>query len=237
VKRTAFTVLLLVSAAAACGGSQRGRGDGRPDELEGGNEADNREARALRGSCERGGREVTYDLDHDGTTDIREVYDDDRIVCRETDLNFDGRVDVYRYFEEGRQRREEMDLDRDGRLDLVGIFDQAGQNIVREEYDTNYDSRIDVWRFFAGQDVQRVERDSDADGRADVWTHCQSGRAQRIEYDSNGDGQPDDTQNVGDEETESECARGVLAETASPAAEEAPEESQGSGEADDGEEG
>jgi hypothetical protein len=227
-------MLLVSCAVAACSGSQGGRSDSRPDRLEGGNEQDDREARELRGSCERGGREVTYDLDHDGATDIREVYDGDQIVCRETDLNFDGRVDVFRYFEGGRQRREEMDLDRDGRLDLVGIFDQAGQNLVREEYDTNYDARIDVWRFFSGEDVQRVERDSDHDGRADVWTHCQNGRAQRIEFDSNGDGQPDESQNLGDDEGESECTRGVLAETTAPAADEAPADTRDSGTGEEG---
>lgn len=206
-----ITILSLFFAAlgVACSGSQRD--DTTPDALEGGDEESEREARELRGSCERGEREATYDLNHDGATDIREVYEDDQIVCRETDLNFDGRVDVFRYFEGGRQRREEMDLDRDGRLDLVGIFDSSGQHLTREEYDTNYDSRIDVWRYFQGESVQRVERDSDHDGRADVWTHCSGGRATRIEYDTTGDGEPDSNEEVGDGESNSECTSGVLA--------------------------
>lgn len=201
--------------AWACSGSQE-RGS-RPEALDDGASGSNREARELRGSCERGGREVTYDLNHDGSPDIREIYQGQQIACRETDLNFDGRVDVYRYFENGRQRREEMDLDRDGRLDLVSIFDPQGESVVREEYDTNYDGRIDVWRYFSGETVQRVERDSDHDGRADVWTHCTNGRASRLEFDVDGDGEPDDNQELSEDEGQSECARGELAETEAPA--------------------
>lgn len=221
-------LLIVVGALIACNGSRGRNGHTTPDSLEGGSEESAREARELRGSCERGDREQTYDLNHDGATDIREVYNDDQLVCRETDLNFDGRVDVYRYFENGRQRREEMDLDRDGRLDLVGVFDASGQNIVREEYDTNYDARVDVWRYFSADAVQRVERDSDHDGRADVWTHCTNGRAVRLEYDTDGDGEPDDTHEVTDDESMNECSRGELAEGPEENAEE---------ETDDGEEG
>lgn len=227
-------IACIFALVAACSGSQ-GRNGGRrpPDNLEGGSEEDDREARELRGSCQRGDRDVTFDLNHDGTNDIREVYNNNQIVCRETDLNFDGRIDVYRYFEDGRQRREEMDLDRDGRLDLVAIFDPAGQEVVREEYDTDYDSRIDVWRFFSGQDVSRVERDSDHDGRADVWTHCTNGRAVRLEYDTDGDGEPDDTENVNDDDTMSECARGELAEISRPAPEESTSDSEEEPEGDE----
>lgn len=213
---------MMMLPAAACG-SRQDR-DTPPDPLEGGSREADREARELRGSCQRGGREVTYDLNHDGTVDIREVYEGSTLTCRETDLNFDGRVDIYRYFEDGVQRREEMDLDRDGRLDVVTIFDPSGQRVAREEYDTNYDGRIDVWRYFAGEQVQRVERDSDHDGRADVWTHCSAGRAQRLEYDTDGDGEPDDTQNLRETQANNECARGELAETAPPAREETREE-------------
>lgn len=213
---TRFTILtiLMTSLIISCSGTQ-GRGSDRPDALEGGSEESDREARELRGSCERGEREVTYDLNHDDATDIREVYDGDTLVCRETDLNFDGRIDVYRYYVNGNQRREEMDLDRDGRLDLVTVFDGSGRNTLREEYDTNYDARIDVWRHFSGNNIQRIERDSDHDGRADVWTHCSSGRAVRLEYDTDGDGEPDESQNVSDDETSSECSRGALAESES----------------------
>jgi hypothetical protein len=226
-------MLLVVPIAMSCSGSQSGS---RPESLEGGSEEAAREARELRGSCERGDREVTHDLDHDGTTDIREVYRGSQLTCRETDLNFDGRVDVYRYFEAGIQRREEMDLDRDGRLDLVTVFDPSGQHVAREEYDTNYDGRIDVWRYFSGEDVQRVERDSDHDGRADVWTHCTGGRATRLEFDTNGDGQPDDDQPLGEERAATECARGELAETTPPAAEGTGGESSGDEDAEDAEE-
>jgi hypothetical protein len=209
-----LTILLMTAMLWACSGSQRS--GSRPEDLEGGGGERNREAQELRGSCERGAREVTYDLNHDGTTDIREVYSRSGLTCRETDLNFDGRVDVYRYFENGVQRREEMDLDRDGRLDLVSIFDPSGQRVVREEYDTNYDGRIDVWRYFSADEVQRVERDSDHDGQADVWTHCSQGRADRLEYDTNGDGEPDDSQSLREDQALSECSRGELAETDSP---------------------
>ncbi len=212
VPKLRITVLALVALVWSCSGTQNDT-EG-PERLQGESEEAAREARQLRGACEQGDREVTHDLNHDGTPEIREVYRGDQLICRETDLNFDGRTEIYRYYENGRQRREEMDLDRDGRLDLVTVFDQTGDVVVREEYDTNYDSRIDVWRFFTGEAVQRVERDSDHDGRADVWTHCASGRAVRLEFDTDGDGNPDDTQNLDEASGTSECARGELAETA-----------------------
>lgn len=228
---TKVGLLLGCVLAGACSGSQTD--DGIPDALEGTDEDSAREARELRGQCQRGDREVTYDLNHDGATDIREVYTGSTIVCRETDLNFDGRVEIYRYFEDGRQRREEMDLDRDGRLDLVSIFAPDGQEVTREEYDTNYDSRIDVWRYFQSGQVQRVERDSDHDGRADVWTHCAAGRATRLEFDTDGDGNPDDSRDLDEEDEVSECVRGELVEAA-PAEDDEPPASPAEG---DGEEG
>ena len=125
-----------------------------------------------------------------------------------------------------------MDLDRDGRLDLVTIFDSSSQRVEREEYDTDYDGRIDVWRYFSGDQVQRVERDSDHDGRADTWTHCQNGHARRLEYDTNGDGEPDDSQDLHEDQTQNECVRGELAETAAPPAQQPPTENSGPGDGD-----
>jgi hypothetical protein len=195
------TWILLAGVLLGCGASQQRPGNG----LEGESAEAAREARALRGACERGGEEVTYDLNHDGTPDIREVYRRQALVCRETDLNFDGRVDVFRYFDGGTMRREEMDLDRDGNLDVVAVYDASGQSVVREEYDTNYDSRIDVWRYMSGNSVQRVERDSDHNGNVDTWTHCSGGRAVRLQYDTTGDGEPDSNHDVGEQRDESEC--------------------------------
>jgi len=179
--------ILAVAALTACGGtSARARHRAAAEEaLE--------RAHYERPECETGGRrEVKRDVNGDGKTDIRQLFDGNVETCREVDGNFDGRMDFYRFFSDsGVLERLDEDLDFDGHVDQVTKF--RGGQIASRDIDTNFDDMMDTHELYTSGVLMRAERDANMDGSTDYWETYQGGRLVRVQWDEDGDGRADRT--------------------------------------------
>ena len=112
------------------------------------------------------------------------------LACREIDTNLDGIKDTVRTFNaKGEAMHEEADRDFDGRIDLWINF--VDGRMAEEDVDTNKDGKPDVWKFYVDGQLQRIRRDRNFDGKADIWEIYARGRLERVGLDEEYDGHVD----------------------------------------------
>jgi hypothetical protein len=205
-----WSLLLIASAVAACGGGSAGAGDStrrvastRSEQLAGASDHDRADA-AAQCNADDPSREMTeFDTSGDDVPDVRKVFQ--RVgdppmarlvlVCREADLNGDGRKDVVRFYStEARPTREEADRNFDGRMDEVTYFDQG--RIIRQELDGNGDGKVDSKMFYDNGRPVRSERDLAGRSTPDRWRpdqfeYFEEGFLVRVGTDLDGDGSVD----------------------------------------------
>jgi hypothetical protein len=189
-------VILPVSVAPACGGSEKAVASGanvpqsaRPESID-------------HERCDVSGSNVEpLDTNGDGKPDIRRVYDASKHeVCRVTDLNHDGKPDLYEYFDAGGAiRRREFCYDDTGVVNAVELY--QGGKLVQRQYDTTGLHKLDTWDWFdpnapidgkTGRPSHPIRRERDVRGVGIIdqwWTW--NGDKVSIATDRNGDGRPD----------------------------------------------
>jgi len=223
-------VIIAISMAFGCGGSKKEgtigtkRAEGKDkDRL--GNIDD-----GIKCEAGRGRRESLVDLDHDGNSDVRKVYQEtdkgEVLICREADLNYDGKIDLYVFYDgSGFLTQDEVDLDLDGNIDIKSIY--AEGKVIKQEIDTNSDGLVDRIRYletgavFWEKDGQchprqvpvRVEGDTDGDRQIDYWEYYESGTLVRIGVDKDNDGRADEWSRI--ENPEQTACSDVLIESES----------------------
>ena len=110
----------------------------------------------------------TVDLNFDGQSDVVVHYDAlQRERRKALDLDHDGRTDLVEVYREGSLTAKLLDTDGDGRSDTWREHD--GAKLLRIERDTNGDGRGDWLRVLEGLGGGGHELiDLDADGLADL---------------------------------------------------------------------
>jgi hypothetical protein len=131
-------------------------------------------------------QQLTYDLDNDGTVDVRAYLEGERLVRAEADENGDGRVDRWEYYVADGQPvraaaaaaapealpwssavvdRIEMSTRRDGNISRREFYEKGVR--VRAEEDTNGDARVDKWETYANGTLSTIGFDLSGKGVPD----------------------------------------------------------------------
>jgi hypothetical protein len=143
-------------------------------------------------ACDESGNKVEMlDANNDGKADIKRVLKNGKEICRITDLDHDGTPDMFEYYDQtGQLRRREADYDHNGIVNSIEYYENG--KLVRRELDTSNQGRIDTWDYFDPATGARTKRERDAtgDGRIDQWWTYEGGNV-TIAMDRNGDGLPD----------------------------------------------
>jgi len=154
---------------------------------------------------------IDYDVDNDGTVDVRTFMVAGKAVRLEGDQDRDGKVDRWEYYgpagellklgtssgrdgiedtwlyQDGLSRRMEISTARDGVVDRFEYYE--GSQLIRVETDANRDGTIDHWEDYDQGDLRVLRMDDEAHpGRPVRRLTYRTDAEPILEVDLDGDG-------------------------------------------------
>ena len=136
-------------------------------------------------------KELDYDSNKNGKTDMISYMDGTRVVRVEIDKDEDGKIDRWEYYGAD-QKLEKVGFSRanDGKPDAWS-FANADGSVTRIEISAKRDGTISRIEHYDKEVAVRAEEDTDGDGRMDKWETYDAGRLSSVAFDTSHRGAPD----------------------------------------------